>query len=100
MQSMAPVLAIALLIATGPAVADGDIEAGKKKSAACVACHGQNGISRVPNYPNIGGQNEEYLYLSLKAYKDGTRKNNLMNGLVAGLSDQDLKDLAAYYSSL
>jgi cytochrome c553 len=54
----------------------------------------------IPNYPNLAGQKEQYLAESLKAYRDGTRKNMIMAPMAAGLSDDDIKNLAAYYASL
>ena len=80
-----------------------DIEAGKAKSTTCAACHGQNGISQIPIYPNLAGQKEQYLASSLKAYKDKQRNGGqavIMQGQAANLSEQDIADLAAYYSSL
>jgi len=81
----------------------GDIESGKAKSTTCAACHGQNGISQIPIYPNLAGQKEQYLASSLKAYKDKQRNGGqavIMQGQAANLSEQDTADLAAYYSSL
>lgn len=78
----------------------GDAEAGKAKSATCVGCHGVDGNSPAPMYPHLAGQYGDYLVHSLRAYKSGARQNAIMQGMVAALSDQDLKDLAAYYASL
>lgn len=80
-----------------------DVEAGKAKAGVCAACHGQNGISQVPVYPNLAGQKEQYLVASLKAYKAGQRKGGqapVMQGQATGLSDDDIANLAAYYASL
>lgn len=80
-----------------------DIEAGKAKSATCVACHGANGISIIPTYPNLAGQKAAYLESSIKAYKSQERKGGqaaVMYGMVAALTDEDIANLAAYYSSL
>ena len=82
------------------AQAAGNAEAGKSKSATCVACHGANGISLIPMYPNLAGQKEQYLALQMKAFRDGERKNMVMAPMAAGLSDQDIADLAAYYAGL
>ncbi len=82
------------------AIAGGDAAAGKEKSQACVACHGEAGMSAVTTFPNIAGQYEDYLYFSLQSYKSGSRNNAIMSGIVAALDEQDMKDLAAYYSSL
>lgn len=85
---------------------DGDAEAGKAKSAVCAACHGPDGNSPIDMYPKIAGQHAEYLYKQLTEYKKGMtsggkegRSNAIMFGMVATLSDQDMKDLAAYFSS-
>lgn len=78
----------------------GDVAAGKAKSATCIACHGSAGISPTPIWPNLAGQKEQYLVTQLKAFKDGTRQNAQMAPMVAGLSDEDMANLAAYYSSL
>lgn len=90
------------LITGGQAVAQevGDLEAGQTKAGACVACHGPAGISVNPEWPNLAGQQETYLFNQLKAFRDGVRENPLMGPMVSGLSDQDLRDLAAYYHSL
>jgi cytochrome c553 len=88
-----------LLSITGlTAHAQGDAEAGKEKSAACAACHGEAGNSSVPQYPILAGQTARYLYLQLKDYKEGRRKDPLMSPMVASLSKQDMYDLAAYFS--
>jgi cytochrome c553 len=78
----------------------GDPVAGKKRSASCAGCHGADGISAVPNYPNLAGQKEAYLILTLKGFRDGTRENNIMNPMAKSLSDADIENLAAFYSSL
>lgn len=77
-----------------------DIEAGKAKSTTCVACHGSNGISNNPVWPNLAGQKEEYLAIQLRAFRGGERSNPLMSPMAAGLSDTDIENLAAYFSSL
>ena len=87
----------ALLAATANA---GDAEAGKTKSAVCAACHGSAGISPTPIWPNLAGQKEQYIVIQLKAFKDGTRQNAQMAPMVAGLTDEDIVNLAAYYSGL
>ena len=81
-------------------VSAADIEAGKAKSATCAACHGANGISAIPTYPNLAGQKPAYIVQQLKAFKSGERKNAIMAPMAAMLSDQDMENLAAYYASL
>lgn len=78
----------------------GDAAAGKTKSATCAACHGANGISPNDMWPNLAGQKEGYLKAQLKAFRDGQRNNPMMAPMAAPLSDADIDDLAAYYSSL
>lgn len=78
--------------------AGGDAAKGQAKSAACAACHGADGNSALPTFPKIAGQNEDYLVHALKSYKNGTRKNDVMKGMVAPLSPQDMADLAAYFA--
>lgn len=88
-----------LLLAAGPALAAGDPQAGQTKSQPCQACHGANGMSVDPMYPNLAGQYASYLQQALTDYRDGTRKNPIMSGFAAALSDQDIADLAAWFSS-
>lgn len=77
----------------------GDAAAGKAKAQACAACHGDDGNSQNGNNPRLAGQYESYLVKSLKDYKSGTRKNPVMQGMVAGLSDDDINAIAAFYAS-
>ncbi len=90
---------VLLAIAANPTFA-ADAAAGKAKAALCASCHGQNGISMLPQNPNLAGQKELYLVNALKAYKAQTRKEPTMNAMAAPLSDTDIANLAAYYSSL
>lgn len=93
-------IAAATALASSFAHAGGDVNAGKEKAAACAACHGETGVSAAPIYPHIGGQYQDYLLHSLQGYKSGERKNAIMQGMVAPLSEDDMKDLAAYFASL
>lgn len=77
----------------------GDVEAGRVKSAMCASCHGVNGISMSPLWPNLAGQKEQYLIKQIKAFRDGTRKDPMMAPMVAALSDTDIENLAAFYAS-
>jgi len=84
---------------TGPnPLAAGDADAGKAKSAPCAACHGADGNSTNPEWPKLAGQNPDYLVQQLKHFKSGERQNTVMSGMVANLSEQDMKDLAAFFS--
>lgn len=84
---------------TGSVVAGGDIDAGKEKSALCASCHGADGNSPDPQFPRLAGQHANYLEHALKGYRAGNRKNPIMAGFAGGLSDADIANLAAYYSS-
>ena len=77
-----------------------DIEAGKAKAATCAACHGANGISAIPTYPNLAGQKEAYIVAQLKAFKSGARDNAIMKPMATMLTEEDMKNVAAYYASL
>lgn len=80
-------------------VLKGDVEKGQALSGTCVACHGMDGNSVNPIWPNLAGQHEAYLDRQIKLFRDGQRQNALMEPMVSGLSDQDVADLAAYFSS-
>ncbi len=91
------------VLLSGQALAAGDVAAGQAKSAICAACHGADGIAIIPGYPNLKGQNEQYIISSIKAYKNDERTGGLtavMKAQASLLSDDDIANLAAYYSSL
>jgi len=91
---------LSLLLSVGMAhAAGGNPKAGKEKSQTCASCHGEKGRSGQANYPKLAGQHADYLYRALKQYKSGERENNVMAGMVTDLSDQDMRDLAAYYAN-
>jgi cytochrome c553 len=92
-------LLLAPFVLLGTASA-GDVAAGQAKSANCAGCHGMNGKSNNPSNPNLAGQKEAYLEKAIKAYRDGQRKDPMMNSMVAGLSDSDIADLAAFFASV
>lgn len=89
-----------LVLAPLSAFADGDAEAGEAKAVACAGCHGPEGISTNPMWPSLAGQKEKYLAKQLRDFREGRRANPVMAPIVRGLSDEDIEDLAAYYSSL
>lgn len=68
-------------------------------SRVCAACHGNDGVSPLPVNPNLAGQHPEYLLKQLRDFKSGERSNPVMIGMVATLSDEDMRNLAAYYAS-
>lgn len=92
--------AVTLLLVSGPSLAEGDVAAGKALSATCSACHGAAGVSVNPEWPNLAGQHARYLAAQLRDFKVGeTRNNAMMTGMVAGLDEQKMDDLAAFYAS-
>jgi cytochrome c553 len=93
------VCALLLTLAIPAMAASGDPEVGRKKSAPCAACHGANGVSASPEFPNLAGQYADYLQSALTHYKNGKRKNPIMQAQVEKLSTKDIMDLAAYFAS-
>jgi cytochrome c553 len=79
--------------------APGDAAAGKAAAASCSACHGDLGVSGNPATPSIAGQDAEYVVAALRAYKDGSRKDDSMKGPASGLDEKAMRDLAAYYAA-
>ncbi|WP_342805111.1 c-type cytochrome [Alteromonas sp. M12] len=69
-------------------------------TTSCAACHGENGLATTNEWPNLAGQKQGYLLAQLKAFKEGSRENVLMTGLLTNISDQDLTKIAQYYSKL
>lgn len=94
-------LALTALVACSTvAQAAGDAASGKKVMTKCQVCHGKDGLAKLPDAPNIAGQKEAYLVKALQAFKGGERKNEQMTVVVKGLSDEDIANVAAYYSSI
>jgi len=96
-----------LLLAVGTAAATfaraGSIDIERAGATVCAGCHGMDGISVVPGFPNLAGQDRSYLVNQLTAFREKTRtggQSALMYGMAAGLSDEDIANLAAYFSSL
>ena len=89
----------ALVAVSTPVAAKGDPEVGRKKSTPCAACHGANGVSPSPEFPNLAGQHADYLEAALRHYKNGKRKNPIMQAQVANLTSKDMMDLAAFFAS-
>lgn len=98
---MKKITAILLVIfgLPGLAVAAGDSQAGQAKAALCSGCHGADGNSAVPAWPKLAGQNVVYLLKQMQDIKSGARAVPAMTGFLAALSDQDMQDIAAYFSS-
>ncbi|PCK08612.1 MAG: cytochrome C [Alteromonadaceae bacterium] len=94
-------ISIVTLIASTHALA-ADINAGKAKAMSCAGCHsgsGKPGISLSENFPNLAGQKKSYLVKQLKDFKSGARKDPIMQGMAAALSEQDMINIAAFFSS-
>lgn len=94
MQDLSAYLAGQELKPTGKAVG-----AAPKAAQTCIACHGNDGIGILPEYPNLAGQHADYIQVALRAYRSGQRKNPVMGGMAAALTDADIRELARYYSS-
>lgn len=80
-------------------VKSGNPQKGKELSQTCASCHGANGISTMPSFPSLAGQQATYLFKQLHDYKDGSRDNPMMTGVAKSLSSQDMADLAAWFAS-
>lgn len=92
--------ALGALLLTGGAFAQaaGDREAGRKLAGQCRTCHGLDGLARIPIAPHIGGEPDGYIRAQLTAFRDGTREHEMMSIVARSLSDQQIADLAAWYS--
>jgi cytochrome c553 len=88
-----------LLILPTVTFAKGNPADGQQKSATCSACHGETGIPLDPNYPKLAGQYADYLIKALSDYRSGKRTNVIMANFAVQLSNQDIEDLAAWFSS-
>jgi len=102
---LTPLFVLSGLMLTGAPIyaeslVDGSVDAGKASAITCAACHGPEGNSSNPLWPNIAGQNAPYLLAQLKAFKEGVRNNPLMSSQAMMLSAEDMANLAVYYESL
>lgn len=95
----AAILSVSAALAATSSLAAGDAAAGKAKTAACAACHAADGNSANPEWPKLAGQHDKYLAKQLANFKAGERVNALMAPMVASLSEPDMADIAAYFSS-
>src|SRR6266581_1037060 len=97
---MRKLLGLAVVLVIAPAALAADMEAGKAKVATvCAACHGAGGVSVSDTIPNLAAQRAGYLEAQLKALKDGTRKNPIMNAIAAQLSPEDMANVVAYLAA-
>lgn len=99
MNKLAALLPVIIALGSPLAQAAGDAAAGQAKSAVCAGCHGVDGNSVNPQWPKLAGQHTRYLVEQLQHFKSGARKNELMSPMAAGLSEEDMANLAAYYGS-
>ncbi|NOR39859.1 MAG: c-type cytochrome [Gammaproteobacteria bacterium] len=100
MRNIVCVLIVSALFGFTGSVLAGDVAAGKGKAASCAGCHGATGVSNNPMWPNLAGQQAGYLAKQLRAFRDGSRSDPMMGPMAKPLSDADIDNLAAYYSSL
>ncbi|MDH3273373.1 MAG: cytochrome c4 [Gammaproteobacteria bacterium] len=103
--NLAPIVLLAAFTlfaaqAHAESLVDGSIDAGKAKAMTCTACHGAEGNSSIPTWPNIAGQGASYIVAQLNAFKDGTRADPLMAPQAMMLSDEDMRNIAVYFESL
>jgi cytochrome c553 len=97
MKRLLPLFALSFLLPTYTLAQDA--AAGKEKAVVCSACHGVGGVSTIPLHPILAGQNSRYIYLQLKDFKEGRRKDPQMSPMAANLSRKDMFDIAAYYAA-
>ncbi len=100
MKSFIKITLTAVILLLNSSVMAGDPAAGKAKATLCAACHGPEGISANDIWPNLAGQKEGYLKKQITAFRDQTRLDPSMQPMVANLTDADIENLAAYFSSL
>jgi len=92
--------ALACVLVFGMSAVQADVETGRAKAKMCVVCHGEFGISMLPNAPNLAGQPEIYLAEQLKAYRSGKRSNEIMSVIAKPLTDAEITDLSAWFASI
>ncbi len=97
------ICALSSAYAQSSSASDKQFNTGKNKAAVCMTCHGRDGIAAQAAYPNLQGQHAEYMVIALKAYKSKQRNGGLadiMQQMAEPLSEQDMKDIAYYYSKV
>lgn len=94
-----PAAAPVVALAEAKPATFGDAKAGQAKAGACAACHGLDGHSSDPQYPKLAGQHERYIWRQLRLFKSGARANPIMMGMAAPLSEQDMRDIGAYFAT-
>jgi cytochrome c553 len=93
-------LAFSVLLSPGGPARAADIAAGKEKAELCGGCHGDNGISQTENIPSLAGQQDQFIQWQIVFFRAGTRKNEAMKPIVEQLSNEDIRNLGAYFASL
>lgn len=96
---LALAFALASTVASTILQAETTVRAGKEKSTACAGCHGENGNSMVATFPKLAQQHSSYLIKQLLAFKEGSRNDPMMSSVAQGLSEEDMAEIAAFYSS-
>ena len=91
---------LACVLACAMGAAQADAQAGRAKATMCAVCHGESGISTLPNAPNLAGQPEIYLAEQLKDYRSGKRSNEIMSLIAKPLTDAEITDLSAWFASI
>ena len=97
---IATLAVLAAIAVTLSAASASDPKAGRKKATACQTCHGIDGIAKIPIAPHIAGESKVYLQTQLKAFRSGKRQHEMMSVVAGQLSDEDISDLSAWYSSI
>jgi cytochrome c553 len=92
--------ALACVLACAVSAAQADVQAGRAKAKMCAVCHGEFGVSVLPNAPNLAGQPEIYLAEQLKAYRSGKRSDETMSVIAKPLTDAEIADLTAWFASI
>lgn len=100
MKPWTGVLALALAAAAPGSAALADPAAGRKKAQMCAACHGIDGVAKIPEAPNLAAESVIYIDRQLKAFRSGERKHPQMSIIAQGLSDEDIRNVAEWYSSI
>lgn len=99
-RGLGVLMGCAALAAFAPPAAAGNLEAGRSKARMCAVCHGLDGIGKNPTVPNLAGESRLYLAKQLKAFRSGERTHEQMTIIAKGLSDEDIDNLATYYSAI
>lgn len=86
---------VALILSASPLLSQAEMPA---KAGSCIGCHGPNGNATMPGIPSLAAQNSRYIYLQLRDFQEGRRSNDMMTPMVAGLSKDDMREIANYYS--